>query len=127
MADRLYTEISGGERQKVTVARAIVQQADIIILDEPTSQLDYGNQLRLVSQVSTLVKRGFGVIMTTHMPDHVFLVGGEVAILDKKGNLNVGKVDDVMTNEALSELYESEINIVEVKEFNRKICIASDW
>ena len=127
LADRLYTEISGGERQKVTVARAIVQQADIIILDEPTSQLDYGNQLRLVSQVSTLVKRGFGVIMTTHMPDHVFLVGGEVAILDKKGNLNVGKVDDVMTNEALSELYESEINIVEVKEFNRKICIASDW
>ena len=105
----------------------IVQQADIIILDEPTSQLDYGNQLRLVSQVSTLVKRGFGVIMTTHMPDHVFLVGGEVAILDKKGNLNVGKVDDVMTNEALSELYESEINIVEVKGFNRKICIASDW
>jgi len=87
LADRLYTEISGGERQKVTVARAIVQQADIIILDEPTSQLDYGNQLRLVSQVSTLVKRGFGVIMTTHMPDHVFLVGGEVAILDKKGKL----------------------------------------
>lgn len=127
LSNKLYTDISGGERQKVTIARVIAQQPDIIILDEPTAYLDYGNQLRLITQVKELAKRGFGIIMTTHMPDHVLLLGGQVGVIDNNGNIHVGDSERIMTGEILSDLYQSKIEIVNLEKLNRKICVASNW
>ncbi len=123
LADRPYTELSGGERQQATIARAIVQQPEIIMLDEPTNHLDYGNQLRALSMVRSLVERGFGVIMTSHNPDHVILLGGQVGILDRSGHFTVGEREEVMTEERLRELYNSELYLTYVERVGRQVCV----
>lgn len=123
LADRAYTELSGGERQQVTIARAIVQQPEIIILDEPTNHLDYGNQFRALSLVYSLVEHGFGVIMTSHNPDHVFLLGSRVGILDRTGHFTVGEPENVMTEDVLRDLYKTELYLTHVEQVDRTICV----
>lgn len=123
LADRAYTELSGGERQQATIARAIVQEPDIILLDEPTNHLDYGNQLRALSMVRSLVARGFGVIMTSHNPDHIILLGGQVGILDRQGHFTVGDGETVMTEERLRDLYQSELYLTYVEQVRRMVCV----
>lgn len=123
LRDKSYTAISGGERQQVTIARVMVQEPQLILLDEPTAHLDYGNQLRTVKMIKKLADRGFGVIMTTHNPDHAMLLGDKVAILDKQGHLNVDKAEHSLTEEALSELYDIDLKMVYVEEAHRKVCV----
>ena len=60
---------SGGERQLVLIARALAQQAPVLVLDEPTLNLDFGNQMRVLRHVKELAQSGLGVMMTTHFPD----------------------------------------------------------
>lgn len=122
-ADQPYTEISGGERQQALIARAIVQQPEIIMFDEPTNHLDFGNQTRMVRKVRSLSQEGYAVIMTTHMPNHAMWLGGKTAILDRSGRLTVGYTDEVITQEVLEDIYQEKIRIVYVPEAGRKICI----
>lgn len=124
LAGRAYTELSGGERQQVSIARAIVQQPDIIILDEPTNHLDYGNQLRMIHMIRKLAQSGYGVIITSHMPDHVLLLDGNVGILGDDRQLRVGTTREIMTKENLEELYHVEIFMIHVDEVGRDVCVA---
>ena len=94
LADKAYTQISGGERQQALIGRAIAQQPEIIMFDEPTNHLDYGNQLRMVHKIKNLSKKDYTVIMTTHMPDHAMMIGGKTAILGRDGTLKVGKTEE---------------------------------
>ena len=84
LKDRIYTQISGGERQMVLIARALTQAASFTVLDEPTSNLDFGNQMRVLSQIKRLAETGLGVIMTTHFPDHAYLCSTQVALMKKR-------------------------------------------
>lgn len=127
LRDKTYTAISGGERQQVTIARAMVQEPQIILLDEPTAHLDYGNQLRTVKMIKRLAERGFGIIMTTHNPDHAMLLGDTVAILDKQGHLNVDTAENALTEEALSALYDIDLKMIYVEEAERKVCVATKF
>lgn len=125
LSDRPYTALSGGERQQVTIARTLVQRPQIIILDEPTSYLDYGNQIRVLQLIKSLADDEYSIIMTTHMPDHALRLGGKVGILDRGGQFSVGKTEEILTQERLSDLYTSDIRLVYVEELGRSICIAA--
>lgn len=119
------TEISGGERQQVTISRALVQEPKVILLDEPTAHLDYGNQIRTVKMIRELAEEGYGVIMTTHNPDHVLMVGGLVGVLNPDGVLEFGEAEKILTEERLSELYQVNLRLFHVDEFNRDTCVAA--
>ena len=123
MANRRFNTLSGGERQRVLMARALTQQPEALILDEPTNHLDIQYQLQILRVVKSLVKRGFGVIMTSHNPDHVLLLGGQVGILGNDGRFLVGNAEEVMTEERLRALYRSDLYLTYVERVGRKVCI----
>ncbi len=112
LSDRIYTELSGGERQMVLIARALAQRPKLLVLDEPTSNLDYGNQVKVLEQVASLAESGMGVFMTTHMPDHAFLCGTKAILLRHDHTMLSGSVDDVVTEENLQEAYGVQVRVI---------------
>ena len=103
--DRPYTELSGGERQLILLARTLVQQPDVILLDEPTSHLDFRNQVRSLQMIGALVQQGVTMIMTTHDPNHALLFPGRVALMKPEGTLLTGPASEVITEATLSATY----------------------
>ena len=123
LENRPYTEISGGERQQATIARAIVTHPRIVLFDEPTAHLDFGNQLRVLRIIKQLADKGFAVVITTHNPDHAMLLGGRAAILDRQGQLISGTTEDIMTEDSLKSVYGTELKLKYIEEFGRKVCV----
>ncbi len=123
LAEKPYTEISGGEMQQAIIARAIVHNPKVILFDEPTAHLDYGNQIRVLGLIREMANRGFSVIMTTHNPDHAILVGGIAAILDMKGRIEVGPCEKIITEEKLQRIYKTELRLMAIPELSRMACI----
>jgi ABC-type Mn2+/Zn2+ transport system ATPase subunit len=70
LRERPYTMISGGERQLVLLARALAQEPQFVVLDEPTANLDFGNQGKVMREIRQLAASGHGVLFTTHDPNH---------------------------------------------------------
>ena len=68
LSDALFPQLSGGEKQLVLIARALAQQAKLLFMDEPTASLDYGNQIRVLEQISALTRDGYTVIQSTPQP-----------------------------------------------------------
>lgn len=123
LADKPYTEISGGEMQKAVIARAIVHQPQVILFDEPTAHLDSGNQLRVLNIIRDMAERGYSVVMTTHNPDHALLLGGDVAVLGSDGRLRTGPCNHIITEELLLEIYNARLCLIPVPELSRVACI----
>ena len=123
LADKPYTEISGGERQQATIARALVQEPKAILFDEPTAHLDFGNQIKTLRTIKHLSEKGYAVIMTTHNPDHAIMLGGTTAILDKKGKLTVGPAEEIITEQTLKEVYDTKLKLSYFDEAGRLVCI----
>jgi iron complex transport system ATP-binding protein len=123
LRDRFYTEISGGERQQVMIARVITQQPQLILLDEPTAHLDYGNQYRVVQMIRQLSAEGYALIMTTHNPEHAIILNGKVAILNRKGVLGVGQAAETLSEDILSDLYGLSIKTIYDNDAKRKVCV----
>jgi len=111
LRDRAYTQISGGERQLTLIARALAQQAKVIIMDEPTANLDYGNQLRVLSGIKELAAGGYTIIQSTHSPDHAFLFADSVLALMDGRVAAYGAPKDVITPELVKALYNVEVQI----------------
>ena len=124
LKDKSYTQISGGERQMVIFARVLAQQPSLLLLDEPTSHLDFGNQIRLLDQIKKLASTGLPIIMTSHFPDHVFMVSDKVAIMKDGAFLDCGWPDDIITETNMQRIYGIPVNIRYVDGLiKRKICI----
>jgi len=105
LKQRPYTELSGGERQLVLLARTLAQQPAVILLDEPTAHLDFKNQVRSLQQIGALAERGVTMIMTTHDPNQAFLFPGRAALMRPGGSLVVGPPPKVITDASLSAAY----------------------
>jgi iron complex transport system ATP-binding protein len=112
LRDRTYTEISGGERQLVMIARALTQESQILVLDEPTSSLDFGNQTTVLAQSLRLAQEGYAVVMTTHAPDHAFLCSSKVVLLLQASKFIVGTPHEVVTEANLREAYGIDVNVL---------------
>ncbi|MDL2235331.1 ABC transporter ATP-binding protein, partial [Christensenellaceae bacterium OttesenSCG-928-L17] len=123
LADRSYTEISGGERQQAAIARAIVAKPSVVLFDEPTAHLDYSNQLRVLRIVKKLAEKGFAIVITTHNPDHALLLGGRAAVFGPGGSLTEGDVDEVITRETLSTAYGADVTLTWVEGIGRMACV----
>ena len=105
LADRGCMKISGGERQLMLLARALVQDASMLIMDEPTANLDYGNSCRVMERVKKLGQNGYTIIFSTHDPNQAFSYATKVLALKDGGVMAVGAPEAVLTQAVLSRLY----------------------
>ena len=105
LADRGCMKISGGERQLMLLARALVQDASMLIMDEPTANLDYGNSCRVMEHVKKLGQAGYTIIFSTHDPNQAFSYATKVLALKDGGVMAVGAPEAVLTEDVLSRLY----------------------
>jgi iron complex transport system ATP-binding protein len=111
LRDKPYTQISGGERQLILIARTIAQQPDVILLDEPTSHLDLKNQTLILRMIHRLAQQGMSIMMSSHLPNHALLHSSQVALMHNGGILAAGKPDDVISEESLQRIYGIEVKI----------------
>lgn len=124
LAYKTISKMSGGERQLVQIARAIIQNPQILILDEPTNNLDYGNQIKLLNIITNLVKEdNVTVLMTTHMPDHALLLNQKSAILNKNEKFIIGESAEVITAKNLEQIYDIPLELIYLKKTDRIICV----
>ncbi|MCC6983164.1 MAG: ABC transporter ATP-binding protein [Bauldia sp.] len=113
LADRPFATVSGGERQLCLLARALAQEAPILIMDEPAASLDFGNQIRVLGIVTSLARSGYAILMTTHHPDHALLVGTQVLCLREGRIVGAGAPRALLSSTFLSELYDAPIRMLE--------------
>ena len=114
LRDKVYTDISGGERQLLMIARALAQEPQILILDEPTANLDYGNMVLVMNCIRRLAKKGLCIIFTTHMPDQAFFCHAKTLMLFRNEPFVFGEAVKVITEKHLHQAYHADIRILEV-------------
>ncbi|MBP6123646.1 MULTISPECIES: ABC transporter ATP-binding protein [Providencia] len=105
LAPRLYSTLSGGEKQLVLIARALIQNPLLLIMDEPAASLDFGNQIRLLQQIEQLKTLGITVLMSTHHPQHAAAIADNVILLDKQQKARQGTSKSMLTLTNLAALY----------------------
>jgi len=124
LRDRPYNQLSGGEMQLVIFARVLAQQPALLLLDEPTSHLDFGNQVRLLHTVEKLASTGLPVVMTSHFPDHAFMACSKVAIMKDNMFLAVGSPNEVITEDRMERIYGVKVRIMDLESpARRRICV----
>ena len=105
LAQRDFTHISGGEQQLVLVARALTQQAELLVMDEPTSALDFGNQLRVLELVRELASEGYSVLLSTHNPQHALTFATDILAVSGGRVAAFGKPEETLTEALVDQLY----------------------
>ena len=123
LKDRCFHRLSGGEQQLVLIARALVQKAPILMLDEPTANLDFGNQLLVLEQAKSLAREGYTVIQTTHHPEQSYMYSDRILALRKGRVLTEGTPKDVLTEETIRALYGVDVQVVSLYHDSARICI----
>ena len=115
---RPYTQLSGGEGQLVLIARALAQQTDFVIMDEPAAHLDFRHELILLETIQNLVSKGnISVIMASHFPNDVFYLENNhkntrVAIMSEGHLVAVGRPDDVLKEDIIQKVYSVETRVI---------------
>ena len=109
LCERPYTMISGGERQLALLARALAQEPQFIVLDEPTASLDFGNQGKVMREIRSLAASGHGVLFTTHDPNHAMRAADRAYLLRDGARVAEGAVGAVLNREQLMMLYDTPV------------------
>jgi iron complex transport system ATP-binding protein len=112
LKERPYTMISGGERQLVLLARALAQEPQFIVLDEPTASLDFGNQGKVMREMRALAAAGHGVLFTTHDPNHALRAADRAFLIRDGACVAEGAVRDVLTRARLESLYGAPVEML---------------
>ena len=112
LADRPVTEISAGERQLALVARALAQEPRLLVMDEPTASLDFGNQVRVLERIAALAAGGISILFSTHDPDHAFLAAQRALLLAEGRVLALGAPREVIRADTLQRLYHVAVRVV---------------
>lgn len=112
LAERPITQISGGERQLAFVARALAQEPRLLIMDEPTASLDFGNQVRVLEIIGALARSGIAVLFSSHDPDHAFLCARRALLLAEGRVLEIGAPREVIRPDTLERLYRVSVQVL---------------
>lgn len=123
LADHSYTAISGGERQMTLIARALAQRPAMIVMDEPTASLDFGNQARILDRILGLAASGIAVVLSTHEPGHAFACADTAALMRAGTIVASGAPDTVLTPEALGGLYGVEVAVARLAGIEQRVCV----
>jgi iron complex transport system ATP-binding protein len=122
-----FNRMSGGEKQMILVARALVQQSRILVMDEPTANLDYSNQVKILQVIRDLAEEGYAILMASHFPNHAFLACNKVALMRDGVIMAQGNPEDIVTTENLTRLYQTPVCVTEAElNFKRsvtKVCV----
>jgi iron complex transport system ATP-binding protein len=120
-----YTTLSAGQRQLVLIARALTQQASLIVMDEPTASLDFGNQAIVLDRIARLAQSsGQGIVLSTHDPDQAFALSANVALMKEGAIIANGPTQQTLTSDRLSEVYGIQVT-VETTSSGLPVCLPS--
>lgn len=122
-AGRDYMRISGGERQLVLIARALAQQSRVLIMDEPTANLDYGNQMRVLSSIRELASEGYTIIQSTHNPEQSYLFSHRILAMSGGRIIADGTPQAVMTGELIGALYGIDTRVESLHGDTIRVCV----
>lgn len=113
LKDKIYSRLSGGERQLVKISQALAQQSKIIVMDEPTNNLDFGNQTVMLKHLERCAKWGLTIIMATHYPEHALYYGSKALLVKDGSVVEINQPGINLTEEDLKGLYGVDVKIIE--------------
>ena len=116
LREKYVSKLSGGEAQMVFMARALVREPEILILDEPESNLDYRNQLLMLDTIDRLKSHGKLIIFNTHYPEHALRYSNKVLLLNNNYQYKFGNTTDIITKENIEETYKIKAAVGELKD-----------
>lgn len=113
LSEKSFNSISGGEKQMALIARAIVQQTPIVLMDEPTTYLDLYNQIRILNLVRKIRdERGTTFVITFHEPNHALYLADNIVMV-RDHAARIGKKEDIMTRDNIQKLYHIDVSLVD--------------
>jgi iron complex transport system ATP-binding protein len=128
LKDRRYTELSGGERQLVLLGRALVQQPEVMLLDEPTAHLDLANQVRCLKLIHRLSERGIAIVMSSHDPSQAFLFPGRTLLMGQEGSVTIGLAAQIIDRMSLTATYGVEVDVHRISRATAaELTVCSPW